>query len=142
MLFLLTSCPHCQKAVKCLSQEQNELGGRGFQAIGSAIEDMAQINVPEFLRRNSPSFPVGYNKLMAALDFMQHPPIIGPRMPMIAFVDRQGVIRAQYEGQEPFLAEDQMARNIHAKILEFLDEPAVPAKKTVPRKPAAVKKTG
>ncbi len=127
LVFILTTCPHCQTAVRCLTQEQKEFGSRGFQALGSAIEDMAQINVPDFVRRFDPPFPVGYNKLREALDFMQHPPMVQALMPLIAFVDREGVLRAQYEGYEPFFSEDKMAANIHAKIKELLG-PAPPPK--------------
>ena len=129
LVFILTTCPHCQGAVRCLTEDQNEFGPRGFQALGSAIEDTARTALPGFLRQFNPPFPVGYNQLRAALDFMQHPPMVGPRMPLIAFMDRQGILRAQYEGQEPFLAQDQMAKNIRAKIVELLDEGAPGAKK-------------
>jgi thiol-disulfide isomerase/thioredoxin len=124
LLFILTTCPHCQAAVRCLTEDQNEFGPRGFQALASAIEDKAKADLPGFVRQFNPPFPVGYNKSLPALDFMQHPPIVGPRMPMIAFIDRQGIVRAQYEGQESFLAQDQMGKNIRAKIVELLGEGA------------------
>jgi hypothetical protein len=131
LVFILTTCPHCQGAIRCLSEDQKEFGPRGFQALGSAIEATARTALPGFLRQFNPPFPVGYNQLMAALDFMQHPPIVGPHMPLIAFIDRQGVVRAQYEGQEPFLAQDRMAGNIRAKIVELLEEAAPGARKKV-----------
>ena len=129
LVFILTSCPHCQTAVRRLTRDQQEFGPRGFQALASVVEEMARINVPEFIRQFNPGFPVGYNQLRPALDFMQHPPMVGPRMPLIVFVDRQGIIRAQYEGHEPFFADDQMDQNIREKIRELLNEPAPPAKK-------------
>ena len=134
LVFVLTSCPHCQKAVQYLIRDQNEFGPRGFQALASVVEDMAQINLPEFVRQFKPGFPVGYNQLRPVLDFMQHPPMVGPRMPLIAFLDRRGVIRAQYEGHEAFFEDDQMERNIREKILELLNEAAPPAKKKVIRR--------
>ena len=137
LVFILTTCPHCQGAVRCLTEDQNEFGPHGFQALGSAIEETARTDVPGFLRQFNPPFPVGYNQLRAALDFMQHPPMVGPRMPLIAFMDRQGILRAQYEGQEPFLAQDRMAKNIRAKIVELLDEGTPGAKKKVTRKVSA-----
>jgi hypothetical protein len=142
LVFILTTCPHCQGAVRCLSEDQNEFGPRGFQALGSAIEETARTNLPGFLRQFTPAFPVGYNQLRPVLDFMQHPPMVGPRMPLIAFIDRQGILRSQYEGYEPFLAQDQMAKNIRAKIVELLDEGAPGAKKKVTGKVSGVKKPG
>jgi peroxiredoxin len=140
LAFILTSCPDCQRTVRVLIQSQNEFGPRGFQALASAIEETARINVPEFVRQFNPPFPVGYNQQRPVLDFMQHPPMVDPIMPLLVFIDREGVIRAQYEGHEPFLAADQVAKNVRAKILELLNEGAPPAK-SAPRKPLPNKKT-
>jgi hypothetical protein len=135
LLFILTTCPHCQGAVRCLAEDQNEFGARGFQALGSAVEAAAKTDLPGFLRQFNPPFPVGYNQLMPVLDFMQHPPMVGPRMPLIAFIDRQGILQAQYEGQEAFLAQDQMGKNIRAKIMELLGEDATKKKEGRPGGP-------
>jgi peroxiredoxin len=134
LAFILTSCPDCQRTVRVLIQNQNEFGPRGFQVLASAIEEQARADVPEFVRRFNPPFPVGYNQLRQALDFMQHPPMVGPVMPLLAFIDREGVVRAQYEGQEPFLAADQVEKNLRAKILELLNQgaPKQPLQKTKP----------
>lgn len=139
LVFILTTCPHCQAAVRCLSDLQNELGPRGFQALGSAVEDTARKDLPGFLRQFNPPFPVGYNALPPAEDFMQHPPMVGPRMPLIAFIDRQGILQAQYEGYESFLAQDQMAKNIRVEILKLLNEGTPGAKKKAGAKTAGPK---
>ena len=120
VLFILTTCPHCQAAVQCLIQDQHEFGPRGFQAIASAIEDQAQTSVPDFIRRFSPPFPVGYSGLKPSIDFMQHPPKETAHMPLIAFIDRRGILRAQYEGMEPFFVEERMAKNIHDTIAALM----------------------
>jgi len=39
--FILTSCPHCQNAVKVLGKLQTEYGPRGLQVLASAIEQDA-----------------------------------------------------------------------------------------------------
>ena len=119
-LFILTTCPHCQAAVRCFSQEQNALGARGFQAIASVVEPSAARNVAGFVRQFQPPFPVGYSERRDALDFMQHARAAPLKMPMVAFIDRAGTVRAQYEGYEDFFAEDRMAKNIHAKLLELI----------------------
>jgi thiol-disulfide isomerase/thioredoxin len=131
MIFILTTCPHCQAAIRSLAQEQKAMGPRGFQVVASAIEDGAAANVPGFVRQFQPPFPVGYNETTLAVDFMQHPRMAELRMPLIAFIDRQGTIRAQYEGYEAFFAEDKMAANIHAKIAELLGVGA-PMQKAAP----------
>jgi hypothetical protein len=126
--FILTSCPHCQNAVRCLVADQKEFGPHGFQAIASATEDMARMNVPEFVRLFNPPFPVGYNDIRPVLDFMQHPQMLSPRMPLLVFIDRQGMIRAQYEGHDQFFAQD-MEKNIRQKVVELLNLPT-PSSKT------------
>ncbi|HUP04364.1 MAG TPA: TlpA disulfide reductase family protein [Bryobacteraceae bacterium] len=134
LAFILTTCPHCQAAVKCLSGLQGEFGPRGFQALASAVEDTAKADVPGFLKQFQPPFPVGYSPLRPVLDFMQHPPMVGPKMPLIAFIDRQGVIQAQYEGYEPFLEQDRMAANIRAKVMDLLGIKDSAVKKSGARK--------
>lgn len=129
LAFILTTCPHCQAAVRCLSGLQNELGPRGFQVLASAVEDSARADLPGFLKQFNPPFPTGYDAIRPVLDFMQHPPMVNPRMPLIAFIDRRGFIQAQYEGYEPFLEQDQMAKNIRDKVLELLNAGAAGAKK-------------
>ena len=62
LAFILTTCPHCQKTVGFLSTMQKEYGARGFQVLASAIEDMAKMNVPDFIKRFQPPFPVGYSQ--------------------------------------------------------------------------------
>ena len=73
-IFILTTCPHCEAAIQCLIQDQNEFGTRGFQVIASAIEEQAPTSVPEYFRRINPPFPVGYSGLKPSIDFLQHPP--------------------------------------------------------------------
>jgi len=49
-------------------------------------------------------------------------------MPILAFIDRQGIIRAQYEGDDKFFSEDRQEKNLIDKIEELL-KPAAPPKK-------------
>src|SRR5512140_1696767 len=72
LIFILTYCPHCQKTVGLLSKMQNEYGPRGFQALASAIEEMAAMAVPGFIKTYNPPFPVGFNERDSVLDYLQH----------------------------------------------------------------------
>jgi thiol-disulfide isomerase/thioredoxin len=136
MAFILTYCPHCQLTVGILTKMQNEYGPRGLQVVASAIETGADKNLSNFLKNYAPSFPVGYNVGDSALSFMQHPAGKIPMMPMLAFIDKQGNIRAQYEGDDPFFNE-QIEANIRKEI-DSLMKPLATAKKST----APVKKTG
>lgn len=134
MAFILTYCSHCQKAVGFLAKDQQEFGPRGLQVLAAAVD--APASVPRFIQQFNPPFPVGFTTDQEAMGFMQHVPMMVPFMPMIAFLDKDGMIRAQYEGNDPFLSEGVMEKNLRDRI-EDLMKPAVPGKKTVTKGPAA-----
>jgi peroxiredoxin len=119
MAFILSYCSHCQKAVACLTKDEAELGPRGLQVLGVIVDDPKQ--VPDFIRKFKPAFPVGYTTdTKAVLDFMQHPAAAVPHMPLIAFIDKNGMIRAQYEGDDPLLKEEVMEANLRKGIDDLL----------------------
>jgi peroxiredoxin len=124
LAFILTYCPHCQKVVGILGKDQAEFGERGFQVLATAIEEGAAKAVPDFLKRFSPSFPLGFDLRPAVLDFLQHPTAEPLMMPQIAFIDRTGAIRAQYGANESFFDESHQEQNIRAKIEELLKQSA------------------
>jgi peroxiredoxin len=128
LAFILTTCPHCQKTVGYLSAMQNEYGARGFQVLASAIEDMAAMNVPDFIKRFQPPFPVGFNNQNAVQEYLQHPVMFRLLMPQVVFIDRQGTIRAQYAGDDKFFGEDQ-DKHIREQIEALLKDSPAPRKK-------------
>jgi peroxiredoxin len=138
MAFILTTCPHCQKTVGYLSAMQNDYGPRGFQVLASAIEDMAKMNVADFIKRFQPTFPVGFNTQNQVQEYLQHPVILRLFMPQIVFIDRKGNIRAQYGGDDKFLSEEQdQDKHIREQIEALLKEAPAAQKK---RAAAAVPK--
>ena len=130
LLMVHTTCPHCQKTVGYLSTMQNEYGPRGFQVLASAIEDMAKMNVPDFIKRFQPPFPVGFSNQNEVQDYLQHPVILRLLMPQLVFIDRKGTIRAQYAGDDKFFGEDQ-DKNIREQIEALLKEAPAATKKRV-----------
>ncbi|HXM41235.1 MAG TPA: TlpA disulfide reductase family protein [Bryobacteraceae bacterium] len=128
LAFILTTCPHCQKTVGYLSTMQNEYGARGFQVVASAIEDMAKMNVPDFIKRFQPPFPVGFSNQNDVQNYLQHPVILRLLMPQLVFIDRKGTIRAQYGGDDPFFAADQ-DKHMREQIELLLKEAPASTKK-------------
>jgi peroxiredoxin len=128
LAFILTTCPHCQKTVGYLSAMQKEYGPRGLQVLASAIEDMAAMNVPDFIKRFQPPFPVGFSNQNDADGYLQHPVIYRLLMPQLVFIDRQGTIRAQYGGDDKFFADDQ-DKHIREQIEALLKEAPAPGTK-------------
>jgi len=138
--FILTWCTHCQAIIGYLIEDQKTYGPRGLQVVASAIDDDAAAKVPAFVKQFNPPFPVGFNNPLVAIDYLEHPHMLTPHMPILAFLDRQGVIRAQYEGDDAFLAEGVREKNLRAKIEELLAQAAPSAKKSVAKKSAAAPK--
>jgi hypothetical protein len=89
-----------------------------LQVIECAVNDGAAADVPNFIKRFQPNFPVGYSTdQMGVLAFLQHPATAVPHMPMLAFIDRHGVIRDQYQGIDALLSDDaKQETNLRAEI--------------------------
>jgi len=138
--FILTYCSHCQKAIGALSKVQRDYGPRGLQVIASATEDMAAAALPGFLRQFDPPFPVGVNTTAEFIAYMQHPVMLQLYMPGLVFIDKNGMIVAQYEGRDAFLEETSVEKNIRAKVEQMLAPPAAAPKKAAGKK-ASVKKS-
>jgi len=126
LMFILTTCPHCQKLVATMSKLQPALGPRGLVAIAGATEDMAVLYVPDFIRDFKPKFPVGSADRNLAMQFLQHDPKYIFYNPALTLIDRKGIIRAQFPGGDEIFGGDQEAK-LRAKIEPLLKEGAVPS---------------
>jgi len=91
-----------------------------LQVLACAIENGAQLAVPAFIKNFNPPFPVGYNDGSTAISFMQHPVVKVPIMPMLAFIDREGMIRAQFEADDEKFFGDGQEQNLRAQIEALL----------------------
>src|SRR5450756_1173936 len=98
--FILTYCSHCQMVIGVLSKMQKEYGPRGLQVLASATEDMAAAALPGFLRQFDPPFPVGISTTSEYIAYIQHPTVLQLYMPGLVFIDKAGIIQAQYEGRD------------------------------------------
>jgi hypothetical protein len=91
-------------------------------------------DIPGFLRRFNPPFPVGTAPGQGALDYMEWPRGQRPLVPLMVFIDRQGMIRAQFSGLDDKFFDDNQDQHIRDEALKLLNEPP-------PRKPAARRAT-
>jgi peroxiredoxin len=136
LMFILTTCPHCQKLVGTMSKLQPELASRGLVTIAAATQDMPNLFVPDFIRDFKPAFPVGGADRRLAMEFMQHDPKYIFYNPCLSLIDRKGMIRAQFPGGDEIFNGDQEV-NLRARIEPLLKEgaaggsnpPAAPNKK-------------
>jgi len=121
--FILTGCSHCQHTVGILNGIQTDLGKRGFQAVGLAVNEDAPERLAEFYDKFKPAFPVGYCPAGDLPGFLQPPPGQRPLAPLLAFLDRKGMIRFEVTGSDSSFFDDQEADHIRAEVLKLLAEP-------------------
>ena len=121
--FLLTTCPSCMKAAQVLSKLQTELGPRGLQVIGLAINAGAGAQLAEFTKLHATTFPVGVYPDPDARKFMQASVMSRLLMPQLVFVDRKGMIRDQKGGDDVAFFENE-ERNLRAILTKLLAEKA------------------
>jgi peroxiredoxin len=121
--FILTYCPHCQFTAQILSELQKEYRPQGLQVLASAIDPMASMKVPDFIKQFQPGYPVGFNDHNDAVTYLQHPVMFRLMMPQLVFIDRKGTIRAQYAGDdEKFFDKTVQEKNIRDAIESLLKE--------------------
>ncbi len=105
VIFILTGCTHCQAASKSLEKVYQAEKKRGFEVVAIAIDQGAKDRLAAFRKEHQVSFPLAYDAPISVFNFMQLPIMVGPKMPQLAFVDRDGMIRSQYPGESPFFGQ-------------------------------------
>jgi len=118
LAFILTTCSHCQHTTQVLTGLQREYGPRGLQVLAAAFNPMANMLVPDFIKQFQPSFPVGYTDRIPVHSYLDHPETMQMFVPVLVFIDRKGMIRHQYLGDDDFFKTAD--KNIRAGVEEIL----------------------
>ncbi|HEY9142260.1 MAG TPA: TlpA disulfide reductase family protein [Bryobacteraceae bacterium] len=139
LAFILTTCPHCQHAVEILNKLQPEYARRGLVILASAIDQNAPSAVPLFLNYMHPPFPVGYDDPIAVLNFAGYSLSRLPQMPILLFIDRQGMVREQHDGADAVYLGDQEEQNLRKSMDALLARPKPAPRKAAPPKAAPTK---
>lgn len=118
LMFIFTTCPHCQAASQVVSKLNTELGPKGFQPLAVAVNPMAQMLVGDFARDYRVNFPVGSSESGPALNYLQ---INGAErwvVPQVVLIDSKGVIRKQTPplGNEKMQEENGLRQDIEALL--------------------------
>jgi thiol-disulfide isomerase/thioredoxin len=124
LAFIFTTCSHCQDLTKLLGPLSREYALRGVQVLECAFNDDAKQTMTEFLQQFQPPFPVGWTNRAAAMSYLQRT-ILDTRplyVPHMVFLDRRGIIRADYPGESGFFKDP--ATNIRAELEKLLKAPA------------------
>jgi len=96
---------------------------RGVQMLEAAFDEGA--NMPDFMKRFKPNFPVGTVSRDFMANYAQITPMMRVSVPVMFFVDRKGVIQAQYFGGDPFLKDEPLIReHVKAELDKMLEQDA------------------
>ncbi len=126
--FMLTTCQHCQNSSRHINAIYNELGAKGFTAVGVAVNQMSQMYIQEFKEKLGINYLIGYQHHDAAVEFLQHSPQLVMMFPQFVLIDRKGMIRYQFPGTDKHFENEE--RNLREKVLLLLKEGSpAPAKK-------------
>jgi peroxiredoxin len=117
MEILLTTCPHCARTSQVMDRLQAEYAKRGVQALGVTLNDQTGDLTADYVRALGLKYPVGRASRDDVTTFLQHPPMISMMVPQLVFIDRKGMIRAQYPGTDPFFKNEEEGMR---KMLDFL----------------------
>lgn len=139
LMFIFTTCPHCQQLCQTVTRLNSEYGPRGIQPLAVAFNDGAGNLVNDFVRTYRPNFPVGFAPRESVLDYLQYTSTQRLTVPQIVFIDRKGTIRAQTKidnadrmGEEPTLRKQIESLLAEGAISSAAKTSA--AKKTTPKK--------
>jgi thiol-disulfide isomerase/thioredoxin len=128
LVFISTSCPHCQDFTRELIPMANEYAARGVQILECAVNPDAAVSVPGFVRQFKPPFPVGYNTQAAVDDYLQRSILMTFYVPHTVFLSRTGKVVGDYPGESDFMKNP--VTNTRAELDKLLTPAPPAAKKT------------
>jgi thiol-disulfide isomerase/thioredoxin len=126
LTFILTTCPHCQKTTQLLNGIYKDLSPKGFEVVEAALNENPDIS--SFVSQYKVPWPVGTAGVLSAIDYIQWPKDKRPLVPFVVFIDRKGVIRAQYTGVDEAFFDNQQEQHMRAEAEKLLNEGAVKPK--------------
>ncbi|MBL8236616.1 MAG: TlpA family protein disulfide reductase [Bryobacterales bacterium] len=129
--FLLTTCPHCQKASQGINKVYRELKAQGLQPVGVAVNDMANMLVDDYVKQFNLDFPVGWSPREPVINFLQHPVMMMMSFPNLVIIDKSGQIRHQFPGGDKFFENEE--KNLRDLVLPLLKAPSGAPRKAAPK---------
>jgi peroxiredoxin len=118
--FILTTCPHCQKTTQLWDNLYPELAPKGLAVVEAAVN--TNPDIPSFVAQFKPVFPVGTATVQEALDYIQWPKDKRPLVPFVVFIDRKGIIRAQFTGVDEGFFDAQQQEHMRDEAMKLLNE--------------------
>ncbi|HUP03332.1 MAG TPA: TlpA disulfide reductase family protein [Bryobacteraceae bacterium] len=111
-------CAPCVKSIEIFNRVQKDFGNKGFQVVAAVGDANAQYLLGPFMQRYRPEFPMGYlntDEMVKLGGFSRED---RPFAPILIFVSRQGIVRQQVTGDQPFFKnEEPEIRAVIQKLL-------------------------
>jgi peroxiredoxin len=128
LVIFSTTCEDCVAILNFMNKLQQDYGARGLQVVAAAGDDNARFTLGPFIQRYRPTFPVGYMDKASIIRIADVPKDARPVAPIVLFIDRLGLVRFQYYGNDPFMKEpDKNFRAIATGLINSSERRVVPA---------------
>ena len=114
LAFLNTGCSHCQHFAQELGGLQKDYAPKGVQVLALVFDNGAKVGLAAFRDKFVKGFPIGYSDEATVLKWLQQPPEDGYFVPIVAFINRRGVIESQHMGDDNLFQYPEM--NIRKKL--------------------------
>jgi hypothetical protein len=112
-----------------------DLAPKGFEVLEAALNENP--DVPGFVANFKVPWPVGTAGVLSAIDFIQLPKDKRPLVPFVVFIDRKGMIRAQYTGVDESFFDAQQEQHIRDEVDKLLNEGGSTKGKTAHKTPTS-----
>jgi len=114
LALLNTGCSHCQHFAQELGGLQKDYSPKGVQVLALVFDNGAKAGLAAFRDKFAKGFPIGYSDEATVLKWLQQPPEDGYFVPIVAFINRRGVIESQHMGDDNLFQDPET--NIRKKL--------------------------
>jgi peroxiredoxin len=125
MEFLFVNSQHCMRVATTLNKLNNELGQRGFQAVGIVLDppnarSTGAQTLPAVVDYLKLTYPMGYASKDSVDKYLGRSGNEILNIPQVVVIDRAGMIRATSGGRggEPTLEDENSLRNLILGLLK------------------------
>lgn len=136
VVMFLTSCGDCAQALQLIQKIQDDYASQGLQVLGVSLDESAA-NLLPFRQRYRFTFPLGHLEKAGAIELAGLAKDAHPYVPLIMFVDWQGYVRFQYQGNDQFFKDPD--RNLRAITTGLLKQATAKQGPQYETRPASAK---
>jgi len=116
LAFLNTGCQHCQHFAQELAGLQKDYTSKGVQVLAVVFDTNAKAGMADFEKKYVRGYPLGYSDEATVLSWLGPIADQGYFVPIVAFVDRRGMIQSEH------LGDDNLFQDPEANIRHKLDQ--------------------